>query len=168
MPSRSSETSAVQPPVVLLVQPQDDSAELYEWYLGRHGFETMAVSDPDDALRAAPQADIIVTAIRLRRACDGLELVGRLRSDDRTREKQIVVLSASLTPVFSQRAVEKGCDLVLSKPCLPDDLIAQLHQLLARSRSRRLRGVRLRARNAALSARTRRAPGARTKAPARG
>jgi len=148
MPSAPLRGSSAQPSVVLLLQ--DDTLELYDWVLTRDGFNTYPTTDPMEALRAAADADVIVTALKIRGSFDGIELVRRLRADDRTRNRTVVVLSASVTPACRQQAIDAGCDLFLPKPCLPDELVEVLRQLFVHSKTRRLEGISLRARTAAL------------------
>ena len=126
MPSAPPQGSSAQPSVVLLLQ--DDTLELYDWVLTRDGFTTHATTDPTEALRAAADADVIVTALKLRGSFDGIELVRRLRADDRTRNRTVVVLSASVTPTCRQQAIDAGCDLFVPKPCLPDELVEVLRR----------------------------------------
>jgi len=151
-PASSPDVSG-QLSVVLLLQ--DDSLELYEWYLKANGFTIVATDDPAAALNAAPGADLIVTGIKLRGPFDGIELIRRLRDDDRTRNKPVVVLSASVTATSRQRAFDAGCDLFLPKPCLPDELVARLRELLVGSKAQRLESVSFRARAASLIHRAR-------------
>ena len=93
------------------------------------------VSDAGDALMRAPQADIVVTGISLDDPMDGVELVSRLRHADCTRSTPIVVLTACAWPTDRQRAEGAGCDVFLPKPCLPNDLLDQVQQLLTATRS---------------------------------
>jgi two-component system, cell cycle response regulator DivK len=154
MPSAHPQGSSAQPSVVLLLQ--DDTLELYDWVLTRDGFSTHATTDPAEALHAAVDADVIVTALKLRGSFDGIELVRRLRADARTSSRPVVMLSASVTPACRQQAIDAGCDLFLAKPCLPDELVEVLRQLLVQSKARRLESVTLRARAAALKDRAQR------------
>lgn len=83
----------------------------------------------------APAADIVITGITLDDPIDGVELVSRLRHDDRMRSTPIVVLTACALPKERARAESAGCDVFLVKPCLPDDLLSELRQLLTSRRS---------------------------------
>ena len=68
---------------------------------------------------------------------DGVELVSRLRHDDWTRSTPIIVLTACAWPKDRARAEGAGCDVFLLKPCLPNDLLGEVRQLLAATRSQR-------------------------------
>ena len=129
--------STTRRPVVLLVQaPCDDSLEMYAEFLRYNGLAVIPVSHPSDALMLAPQADIVVTGIMLHDSMDGVELVSRLRHDDGTRSTPIVVLTACAWPTDRARAEGAGCDVFLPKPCLPNDLLGEVQQLLTATRSR--------------------------------
>jgi CheY-like chemotaxis protein len=118
-------------PVVLLVQQvRDDGLQMYAEFLRYSGCAAITVSNATAALKFAPRADIVVTDILLDDATDGVELVSRLRRGDRTRHKPIVVLTASGWRQERERAAHAGCDLFLSKPCLPADLLREVRRLL--------------------------------------
>ena len=129
--------STTRRPVVLLVQQsRDDSLEMYAEFLRYHGLAVIPVSDTRDALMLAPQADIVVTGMNLDDPMDGVELVSRLRKDDCTKFMPIIVLTACAWPKDRARAESAGCDVFLPKPCLPNDLLGEVRQLLAATHSR--------------------------------
>jgi CheY-like chemotaxis protein len=131
--------------VVLLVQPWDDGTDMYVEFLRDHGLVVIGVSDALDALRVAPKADVIVTGILLVSSIDGVELIARLRHDERTNHTPIIVLTACAWKAERERAEHAGCDVFLPKPCLPSDLLRHVRQLLAGSRLRRVRGTPIKA-----------------------
>ena len=62
----------------------------------------------------------------------------RLKQDART--ERIPILAVTGYAPFTQdpaRADRAGCDAVLLKPCLPDDLEQTLNRLIAQARERR-------------------------------
>jgi two-component system cell cycle response regulator DivK len=117
--------------VVLLVQSlRDDGLEMYAEFLRYSGLAPVAVSNATDALTFAPEADVIVTGINLDGHVDGVEFVSRLRGDDGTMHKPIIVLTACAWRRDRERAEHAGCDVFLSKPCLPDALLREVRLLL--------------------------------------
>lgn len=135
---RTSEPAVARRPVVLLVQQlRDDGLEMYAEFLRHSGLAAIAVSNVKDALTFAPRADVIVTGIALDDAVDGVELVSRLRGDDGTMHKPIIVLTASEWDRERERARHAGCDVFLSKPCLPDALLREVQLLLPTAPARR-------------------------------
>jgi CheY-like chemotaxis protein len=117
-------------PAVLLIEPDDDSLDMYAEYLAQAGFDPIAIDDVDEGLRRAASADVIVSGIHVRASSDGIDLVRRLRADTTTRHKPIIVLTAFAGPGDRDRAHDAGCDLFLSKPCLPDALASELRRVL--------------------------------------
>ena len=103
---------------------------MYAEFLRYNGLAPMVVSNTRDALKIAPQADIVVTGILLDGPMDGVGLVSRLRHDEGTTQKPIIVLTACAWPSNRQRAERAGCDVFLSKPCLPIDLLREVRRLL--------------------------------------
>ena len=125
--------------VVLLVQRRgDDGLEMYAEYLHYAGLAPVAVSNAADALTFAPKADVIVTGLVLDGHMDGVELVSCLRGDDGTMRKPIVVLTSCAWPGDRERAEHAGCDVFLSKPCLPDELLREVRLLLPTTHTRRV------------------------------
>jgi CheY-like chemotaxis protein len=122
-------------PVVLLVQPELDDREMYAECLQRGGLRPIPVPSGRHALRLAPGADMIVTELLLPGTITGFELLAGLKGDDRTSHIPLVVLTASAWPAERQRAEAAGCDLFLSKPCLPAQLLQALRRLLASTQS---------------------------------
>jgi CheY-like chemotaxis protein len=129
--------STTRRPVVLLVQQsRDDGLEMYAEFLRYYGVAVIPVSHARDALELAPQADIVVTGMNLDDPMDGVELASRLRKDDCTKFMPIIVLTACAYPKDRERAEGAGCDVFLPKPCLPDDLLGEVRQLLVATRPR--------------------------------
>jgi two-component system, cell cycle response regulator DivK len=128
--------STTRRPVVLLVQAsRDDSLELCAEFLRYDGLTVIPVSETKDALMLAPQADIVVTGMNLDDPMDGVELVSRLRHNDCTRSTPMIVLTACVWAKERARAEGAGCDVFLPKPCLPNDLLGEVRQLLVATRS---------------------------------
>jgi two-component system cell cycle response regulator DivK len=122
--------------VILLVQQEQDRVMYGEFF--RHcGVETVCPRDAADAIRLAPTADVVVTGLTLPGSMDGFQLIRRLRDDRHTRSTPIIVLTSWGWQTERLRALDAGCDLFLTKPCLPAELLAAVrHQVrLIRTRS---------------------------------
>ena len=124
--------------VVLLVQPHDDGRDMYAEFLGHHGLTVVCPDEVAEALTLAPTSDVIVTELRLPGALDGYEFIQRLRRDEQTRHKPVIVVTSWAWQTERLRAEEAGCDRFLIKPCLPDVLLREVRKALtSRKRSGR-------------------------------
>jgi CheY-like chemotaxis protein len=113
----------MMPARVLIVEDYQDAREMYALYLASVGYEVDLAADGHQALARtrAQRPDVIVLDIALPKL-DGLAVIRVLRGEESTARVPIITLSASAGPQVSAAAVEAGADLVLEKPCLPDDL----------------------------------------------
>jgi CheY-like chemotaxis protein len=126
-------TNASGTPSVLLVDPHEDSREMYVEYFRQAGLTPVAVDNAADAFAQAPGIDVVVTGILLNGAEDGVELVHRLRRDLRTAHKPVIVLTACVSQAERERAQRAGCDVFLPKPCAPPDLLNHVRRVHAAS-----------------------------------
>jgi two-component system, cell cycle response regulator DivK len=125
--------------VLLVQQARDDSGRMYAEFLRHHRFVTIVATDVGEALKLAPEADVVVTGILLSGDVDGIELISRLRADPRTAHMPIVVVTACAWPSARRRAEAAGCNAFLTKPCLPETLLHEVQRALAASKVRRAR-----------------------------
>lgn len=119
---------------ILLVEPPEDDRPMYAEFLRANGFSVTEVDSTDDGLSAAHDADVIVTGVRMPGSFDGIELVRRLRDDERTKSKPLIVLTACTFEPDQSRAFAAGCDVFLPKPCLPELLLKEARRLIEHSR----------------------------------
>lgn len=124
---------------MLLVEDDRAARTLFAEWLQQSGFR---VEQAHNGLQALERAfdllpDVILTDLNIP-GIDGYELTRRLKTDSRTQH--IPVLAVTGYAAFAQdpaRAERAGCDAILSKPCLPEDLDAALNTLISDSRERR-------------------------------
>jgi CheY-like chemotaxis protein len=128
-------------PKVLLVQRHDDNRSMYAEFLRHHNFNVGCPADVAEALVLAAGADVIVTGLLLPGPLDGFEFITRLRRDAATKEKPIIVLTAWAWQTERLRAEEAGCDVFLTKPCLPHELLRQVRRVVALAKPRRPRAA---------------------------
>jgi CheY-like chemotaxis protein len=126
----------MSPPArVLLIDRDQDSLEMYLTFLRSIGFEAIAAADGHGAteLAATAQAAVVVTAVDLHGAIDGLEVTRRLRLDDRTALIPVIVLTGPGDHGRRARSEGVGCNLFLTKPCAPAALASEIRSLIAKS-----------------------------------
>lgn len=123
---------AGQAPLVLVVEDYEDAREMYAAYLQFSGYR---VAEAADGLEAIEQArallpDIILMDLALPKM-DGWEATRRLKKDDRTRGIPIVALTGHALAGHAEGARQAGCDAFVTKPCLPDALVAEIKRMLS-------------------------------------
>ena len=123
-------------PRVLLVDDYDDAREMYAEYLKFSGFETVQAASGPEAVRRALESrpDIVVMDLSLP-VMDGWEATRRLKADERTAAIPVLALTGHVFTNLSQRAKQAGFDGFVAKPCLPEDLIAEIRKVLDASPS---------------------------------
>lgn len=116
---------------VLLVEDYADAREMYAEYLARAGFKIIEAADGEEGLNTALEAvpDLIVLDIGLPKI-DGLTVARRLRAEAATARVPIIALSANTLLHFAPLALEAGCSVAMSKPCLPEELLLAIRGLL--------------------------------------
>jgi two-component system, cell cycle response regulator DivK len=142
MQSRSELPSVgVQSLLVLLVDRDTETRHMYADYLRLTLGEIEEAADGREALAKAisRRPDVIVTETRLP-GINGFDLCGLLRRDTITHAIPIVVVTGDAHPADVTRAERAGANLVLPKPCLPEQLLNGMRQVLHRSAELRARG----------------------------
>lgn len=119
-------------PLVLVVEDDRDSREMYVESLVHFGLRVAAASNADEALRKIRDLppDIITTDIGLPGSMDGCEMTEKIKGDARTKAIPIIGVTAWAMNSEVKRARLAGCDSVLIKPCLPSDLLIEVQRLL--------------------------------------
>jgi two-component system cell cycle response regulator DivK len=123
------------PPLVLVVDDVAHGREIFAEYLEFRGFRVATAADGLEALEQAFDLlpDIILMDLSLP-GLDGWEATRRLKGDERTRTIPIIALTAHALASAHDKAKAAGCDSVVTKPCVPRDLEAEVRrQLAARS-----------------------------------
>ena len=122
------------PPLALLVDRDDDTRSMYSEYLKQAHCNTDEAADGRDALAKAIalRPDVIVTETWLP-GIDGFELCEILRRDTLSRTIPIIVVTADGYASNAERARTAGADVVLIKPCLPEQLLDEIHRVIDKS-----------------------------------
>jgi CheY-like chemotaxis protein len=125
---------ATPAPRVLLVNDFPDEREMYAESFRRQGFCTLQACSAADAYRMASELPpaAIVTDVKLAGTDDGLVLTRRLKQDERMRNVPVVILTGYVFTHDREAAARAGCDLFVSKPCLPDALSKVVAGLIER------------------------------------
>lgn len=116
--------------LILIVDDFEANRELNSYILTHEGFQVALASDGQEGLDKTfqLQPDLIIMDLSLP-GITGWEAVRRLKSDDKTKHIPIVVLTGHS---FDGLEAELGCERILTKPCLPDQMVAEVQGVLDR------------------------------------
>lgn len=120
VPSTKKPLEEARSPVVLIVDDDPDTLEMYSLGLGHQGFTVRASGEAERALAeaVADPPDCIVADMRMPRM-SGLELRRRLAADPRCATLPVVAVTGS---VDDHTETDVEFSAVLTKPCTPDAL----------------------------------------------
>jgi CheY-like chemotaxis protein len=115
------------PPLVLVVDDDGEHRAMYAEYLPEAGFRALTAADGPEAIATALSAgpDVIILDLAMP-GMDGCEVARALRADPRTRDTCILALTGHPASGHYVKARAAGCNLFLSKPCSPRELVAHL------------------------------------------
>jgi two-component system, cell cycle response regulator DivK len=119
--------------LILIVDDFEANRELNSFILSSEGFRVDSATDGQEALHKTLHLlpDLIILDLSLP-DMSGWDVVRRLKSDDKTKQIPIIVLTGySIEHLES----EVGCERVLIKPCLPDKIVAEVAAVLGNRRS---------------------------------
>jgi DNA-binding response OmpR family regulator len=116
---------------VLVVEDEQNVAELITLYLGKEGFDTATAADGPSALRMARELkpDLILLDLMLP-GMDGLEVFRELRKESRV---PVIIATARGEEVDRVVGLELGADDYVVKPFSPRELVARVKAVLRRS-----------------------------------
>ena len=119
-------------PLVLVVEDYQDAREMYAAYLQYSGYRVAEATNGMEAIEKTLELmpDIILMDLALPRM-DGWEATRRLKLDERTKHIPIVALTGHALAGHAEGARQAGCDSFVTKPCLPDALVAEIQRMLA-------------------------------------
>jgi two-component system, cell cycle response regulator DivK len=119
-------------PLVLVVEDYQDAREMYAAYLSFSGYRVAEATNGFEAIDKAIDLlpDIILMDLALPKM-DGWEATKRLKGDPRTTHIPVVALTGHALAAHAEDARQAGCDAFVTKPCLPDALVAEIQRILA-------------------------------------
>ncbi|WSV18640.1 response regulator [Streptomyces prunicolor] len=121
---------------VLVVDDNKVIRQLIRVNLELEGLEVVTAADGAECLDVIHQVqpDVVTLDVVMPRL-DGLRTAARLRSDPRTRDLPLAIVSAC-TQYEVDSGLDVGVDAFLAKPFEPAELIALVRQLIERGRRR--------------------------------
>jgi two-component system, cell cycle response regulator DivK len=120
-------------PLVLIVDDFQDNREMYAEFLRFSGLRVEEAVNGHDALvkASALLPDLIVMDLSLP-GIDGWEATRRLKREPATKHIPVLALTGHALAGYSEGARQAGCDTFITKPCLPEDLLAEIRRMLDR------------------------------------
>ena len=118
-------------PVILVVDDQLQNIELLEAYLVPQGYKIVKAASGEEALEKLvhKQIDLILLDIMMPKM-SGLEVLEKLRADERTRLIPVVMVTALKETEDKVKTLEAGCDDFISKPVDKVELLARVKSIL--------------------------------------
>ncbi|MDQ3037563.1 MAG: response regulator [Myxococcota bacterium] len=106
---------------------------MYLEYLQFAGFRSIEASDGREAIAKAVELfpSLILMDLAMP-TMDGWEATRRLKADPRTKSIPVIAVTGHALRGDAERALQAGCDGVISKPCLPEQLVEEVRRVLAR------------------------------------
>ena len=120
---------------ILVVEDNDMNMQLVEYLLEEGGYDIVKATSGEEALAITSDDvglatfDLILMDIHLP-GMDGLSVVRRMKSNDRTARIPILALTAHAMRGDKDRFLEAGCDGYISKPIDVKTFISSIEQYL--------------------------------------
>lgn len=120
-------------PLILIVEDFLDAREMYTACLEFAGFRVIAASDAIQGLGLAQELrpDLILMDAGLP-GMSGWDAIESLKATPSTRGIPVLMLTGHVLLDSRERAIAAGADGFLPKPCLPDELVREIHVVLQR------------------------------------
>jgi diguanylate cyclase (GGDEF)-like protein len=124
--------------LILIADDDEDIVSFVEANLRLEGYEIVMAADGEQALQLAYDRlpDLVLLDVMVKKV-GGYEVCQRLRSDTRTRNMSIIMLTAGTLSADRVVGLTAGADDYLIKPFDPVELVARVKTALRRSREMR-------------------------------
>ena len=123
-------------PTVLLVEDEPAQRELLAYNLEAGGFDVIAADNGEDGLILVDENDPdLIVLDWMMPQLSGIEVCRRLKSNSKTRQTPVIMLSARAEEVDRVRGLETGADDYVVKPYSVIELMARVKAHLRRIRA---------------------------------
>ncbi len=119
-------------PLVLVVDDYEDARDMYAECLGACGFRVVQAETGEQAVETtrALLPAVVLMDLSLP-GLDGWAATRILKADPATAHIAIIALTGLAHASAATTARDAGCNAFLTKPCLPDEIVAVVRKLLA-------------------------------------
>ena len=118
---------------ILIVEDEEDILELISFNLSKEGYRIIGALSGEDAVRKmkSESVDLVILDLMLP-GIDGLEVAKRLKSDSKTKQVPIIMLTAKGEETDVVTGLELGAEDYITKPFSPRVMIARVRAVLRR------------------------------------
>jgi len=122
---------------ILVVDDEPDIVELVTYNLRKEGFEVSSAFDGEEALAKIKKEkfDFIILDLMLP-GIQGMEICRIMRSDPRTKNIPIIMLTAKGEEIDKILGLEMGADDYMTKPFSPRELLTRIKTVMRRTSER--------------------------------
>jgi CheY-like chemotaxis protein len=116
---------------ILIVDDYPDAVEIWALYLRAFGYRVSTASDGVEAVAQAERLlpDLIVLDLELPRM-SGFDVARHLRANPDTEDIPLIAATGYSHQRQLDLARDAGFDLIVVKPCEPDELVGEIERLL--------------------------------------
>jgi two-component system cell cycle response regulator DivK len=130
-PNAEAQPSSARAPLILVVDDFDDNRLLYVQTIAEAGYAVDEATNGQEALEkiGSTRPAVIIMDLSMP-VVDGWEATRRIKADPRTADIVIIAVTGHATNYGLQQARDAGAEAVLTKPCLPEDLLRTISALV--------------------------------------
>ena len=118
---------------ILVVEDEQDVAELIRYHLAREGYEVRVVGNGAEAVREAREAHPVLVLLDIMVPhLNGWEVCRRIKQDPATRAIPVIMVTGRAEEGDKVLGFEMGADDYVTKPFSPRELVARVRAVLRR------------------------------------
>ena len=119
--------------LILIVEDNEKNRKLVRDVLQHRGYQTVEAETAEEGIRLAQESRpaLILMDIQLP-GINGIEALGRLRADPRTKKIPVIAVTASAMTHDRQKIMAAGFDGYQSKPINVKEFVAAVREMLDR------------------------------------
>ena len=118
---------------ILIAEDDKDVGDILTHMLGPSGYTVELAKDGQEAIEKLRMSrfDLAIVDMAMPNV-DGLTVIRRLRADPETQKMPTLVLTACAFGPDQEKAIRAGCDVFITKPFDPEQLLEKIQELLRR------------------------------------
>jgi CheY-like chemotaxis protein len=119
------------PGTILIIDDHEDTRRIYGEILRFGDFQVLEAGDGTSGLERVRDSrpDLVILDVSLP-VTSGYEVLSEIRADPHCQSTRVICVSANAFSHNVERAYALGCDLYLTKPLPPSDLLARVRSVL--------------------------------------